>query len=70
MMRTQIAVDDDLIAEAMSATGLPSKEAIVDEALRLLVQRHHRLRALADMEGQGWDGDLDAMREGRTDPSR
>lgn len=64
-MRSQIAVDDDLMVEAMSATGALSKEDIVEQALRLLVQRHHRLRALANMEGQGWDGDLDAMREGR-----
>ena len=66
-MRSQIAVDDGLMAEAMSAAGLPSKEDVIEEALRLLVQRHQRLRALANMEGQGWDGDLDAMREGRAD---
>jgi len=64
-MRTNIDIDDDLIAEAMAATGLATKKATVEEALRRLVRRHQRLDALADMAGLGWDGDLDAMREGR-----
>jgi len=64
-MRTNIDIDDDLIAEAMAATGLQTKKATVEEALRRLVRRHQRLEALADMAGLGWDGDLDAMRDGR-----
>ena len=64
-MRTNIDIDDDLIAEAMAATGLATKKATVEEALRRLVRRHKRLDALSDMAGLGWDGDLDAMREGR-----
>lgn len=62
-MRTNIDIDDDLIAEAMAATGLATKKATVEEALRRLVRRHQRLDALADMAGLGWDGDLGAMRE-------
>lgn len=65
-MRTNIDIDDDLIAEAMAATGLTTKKATVEEALRRLVRRHQRLDALADMAGLGWDGDLAAMREERT----
>ena len=64
-MRTNIDIDDDLIAKAMAATGLSTKKATVEEALRRLVHRHERSSALADMAGLGWDGDLDAMREGR-----
>ena len=64
-MRTNIDIDDKLIAEAMAATGLATKKATVEEALRRLVRRHQRLDALVDMTGLGWDGDLDAMREGR-----
>lgn len=66
LVRTNIDIDDDLIAEAMAATGLATKKATVEEALRRLVRRHQRLDALADMAGLGWDGDLDATREGRT----
>ena len=64
-MRTNIDIDDALIAEAMAATGLATKKATVEEALRRLVRRHQRLGALADMAGLGWKGDLGAMRDGR-----
>ncbi len=64
-MRTNIEIDDGLIAEAMAATGLPTKKATVEEALRQMVRRHQQRQAVADMAGLGWDGDLDASREGR-----
>jgi Arc/MetJ family transcription regulator len=64
-MRTNIDIDDYLIAEAMAVTGLSTKKATVEEALRRLVQHHHRQNAVADMAGLGWEGDLDAMREER-----
>ena len=64
-MRTNIDIDDGLIAEAMAATGLATKKATVEEALRRLVRRHQRQAALSDMAGLGWEGDLAAMREGR-----
>lgn len=64
-MRTNIDLDDALLAEAMAATGLPTKKATVEEALRRLVRQHRQRSAIADMAGLGWDGDLDAMREGR-----
>lgn len=67
-MRTNIEIDDALIAEAMTATGLTTKKATVEEALRRVVERHRRQDAIAGMAGLGWDGDLDAMREGRPDP--
>ena len=64
-MRTNIEIEDELMAEAMVVTGLPTKKAAVEEALRRLVTRHHRRAALADMAGLGWEGDLNAVREGR-----
>ena len=64
-MRTNIEIDDHLIAEAMAATGLPTKKATVEQALRRLVERYRREQAIAEMAGLGWDGDLNAMREGR-----
>lgn len=42
-MRTNIDIDDTLLAEAMTLTGLSTKKATVEEALRRLV-RHHRQR--------------------------
>jgi Arc/MetJ family transcription regulator len=64
-MRTNIEINDALIEEAMAATGLPTKKATVEEALRSLVRRHRQKNAIANLAGLGWDGDLDEMREGR-----
>ena len=65
-MRTNIDIDDSLLTEAMAATGLTTKKATVEEALRRLVRQHHQKAAVADMAGLGWKGDLAAMREGRS----
>jgi Arc/MetJ family transcription regulator len=70
IMRTNIDIDNDLLSEAMAATGMATKKATVEEALRAIVARHRRMAALEDMAGLGWDGDLDAMRnDGTTAPS-
>ncbi len=64
-MRTNIVIDDQLIAAAMKATGLPTKKAVVEAGLRLLVQVQtqsgvRRLRGKVD-----WQGDLDELRTSR-----
>ena len=64
-MRTNIVIDDTLLAEEMAATGQTSKKATVEAALRRVVQLHRQKNAIEDMAGLGWEGDLDAMREGR-----
>ena len=65
-MRTNIDIDDALLAQAMEASGLKTKKATVEEALRRLVSERRQKNAIADMAGLGWDGDLDEMREDRT----
>ena len=37
-MRTNIEIDDELLSQAMTATGLATKRATVEEGLRLLVR--------------------------------
>ena len=37
-MRTNIDIDDELMAKAMAATGAPTKKAAVERSLQLLVQ--------------------------------
>jgi Arc/MetJ family transcription regulator len=64
-MRTNIDIDDDLVAEAMAVFGLKTKKAAVEEALRRALRQAARRRALKELKGIGWEGDLDAMREGR-----
>ena len=65
-MRTNIDIDDELLAAAMASTGLGTKRATVEEGLRLLVRVSKQAQALADIKGLGWDGDLDEMRQGRS----
>ena len=36
-MRTNIEIDDDLMAKAMAATNGPTKKAVVEQGLQLLV---------------------------------
>ncbi len=64
MGRTNLYLDEDLIAEAMRRYGLSSKRAAVDFALRRLVgDAMTRDEALA-MQGSGWDADLEELRAG------
>jgi len=64
-MRTNIEIDDKLMAQAMKLTGLPTKRAVVEEGLKLLVRVRKQTKALKALRGLGWDGDLDEMRQGR-----
>lgn len=63
-MRTNIEIDDALLKDAMEATGLTTKKATVEEALRRLLKDIELRQAIKDLRGLGWEGDLDEMREG------
>lgn len=65
-MRTNLEIDDDLLREAMAVTGQKTKRATVEEALRRVVHTARQRDALEELSGMGWNGDLDAMREGRS----
>ena len=49
-MRTTLALDDELLAEAISYTGIQEKSAVVREALKALIQRESA-RRLASLGG-------------------
>ena len=49
-MRTTLALDDDLLAEARAYTGLTEKSALVREALKALIERESA-RRLARLGG-------------------
>ena len=64
-MRTNIEIDDELMAEAQALSGAKTKRETVEEALQLLVQIR-RQDAVRDLRGLcDGDGDLDEMRTGR-----
>jgi len=64
-MRTNIDIDDQLLAEAKEATGKTTKKDIVEEALRRVVKNYQARKAITELRGMGWEGDLDKMRQGR-----
>jgi Arc/MetJ family transcription regulator len=64
-MRTSIEIDEVLLAQAMKATGLSSGRATIEAGLRMLLRIRKQTAALANLEGLGWEGDLDDMRRGR-----
>jgi Arc/MetJ family transcription regulator len=64
-MRTNIELDDELMRQAMKASGKSTKKAVVEEALRLVVQLKRQEGILKWFGKIEWEGDLDAMREGR-----
>lgn len=64
-VRTNIALDDELIDRAKRLTGLKTKRAVVDEALRTLVRLKEQ-EGIRELRGQlRWEGDLQEMRRGR-----
>lgn len=63
-MRTNIEADDRLVADAQAATGLTSMRSTIEEALKFVVRLARQKQAIEDLHGLGWEGDLDAMREG------
>lgn len=64
-MRTNIDIEDVLMAQALAATGLPTKRAAVEEGLRLLVKLK-RQEAVRGLRGTiDWQGDLDESRAAR-----
>lgn len=66
MARTNVDVDEELVQEAMRRYGLPSKRAAIDLALRRLVGEAMTRDEALEMEGTGWNGDLDELRASRS----
>lgn len=68
-MRTNIEIDDGLMAEAMKATGATTKRQAVETALRQVVRAKKQLEAIQGLRGIGWEGDLDEMRTDKVRPT-
>ena len=67
-MRTNIEIDEDLIAGVMRVFGCKTKRQAVDSALREVLQIRQQ-EALMELWGLGWDGDLDDMRTSKYIPA-
>lgn len=66
MHRTNIVLDEQLVQACLKLTGLKTRKALVDYALRELL-RHEEQAKLLKLKGKiKWEGDLDESREGRS----
>jgi Arc/MetJ family transcription regulator len=61
-MRTNIVIDDQLMDQAISLSGLETKKAVVEQALKLYVQLLQQA-AIRELRGKlNWEGSLEQMR--------
>ncbi|MCX7544362.1 type II toxin-antitoxin system VapB family antitoxin [Marinicella gelatinilytica] len=64
-MRTNIIIDDKLMAEVIKATGYRTKKEAVEQGLKLLLLRSKQ-QEIRKLRGRvKWEGDLDEMRSNR-----
>lgn len=64
-MRTNIELNDELVNQGFSLTGLKTKKDLVNFALSELVRRKNQKKILQLKGNVDWDGDLDQMRQSR-----
>lgn len=55
MSRTNIDIDDELMAETMKATGQKTKKAAIEESMRRTVRNEELRQAIERLRGIGWD---------------
>jgi Arc/MetJ family transcription regulator len=64
-MRTNIVIDDELMSDAMKATGLSTKRETVELGLRTLLRLQQQEAVRAFRGKLRWEGDLAASRADR-----
>jgi len=64
-VRTNIEIDEELMAAAQKASGQPTKRATVEEALRLMIKLREQKAVDAAFGKYRWRGDLARSRKGR-----
>ena len=64
-MRASVNIDDSLLSEAMKISGLNTKTAVLNMALREYLRKNN-LKKILKYRGENiWEGDLDEMRKSR-----
>ncbi|KEF41010.1 MAG: hypothetical protein ER33_13980 [Cyanobium sp. CACIAM 14] len=64
-MRTNIVIDDQLMRDAMQASGARTKREAVEIGLRTLVKLEQQKRIKAFRGRLSWEGDLESQRQGQ-----
>ena len=65
MKRTNVVLDDNLVEDCIKATGIKTRKALIDHALKELLRHENQIKIL-DLKGNiNWEGDLDEWRQDR-----
>jgi Arc/MetJ family transcription regulator len=62
-VRTNIVIDEKLMAEALRLTGTSTKRRVVEDSLRLMIRLKKQEKIRAARGKLMWKGDLDSMRK-------
>jgi Arc/MetJ family transcription regulator len=63
MGRTNVVLDEKLVERVKKLYGISTTRAALDFALRAILPSDDP-RDMLDLEGRGWDADLDELRSG------
>jgi len=63
--RTNVVLDEELVEAGLQITGIRSRRALIDHALRELLRRESQKRILELKGTVHWEGDLSTMRRER-----
>jgi Arc/MetJ family transcription regulator len=67
-MRTNIVLDDELVAKALLCANVKTKRELIDLALREFLENHKPRRDIRELRGKGMldpNYDYSAVRQGR-----
>jgi len=65
MKRTNVVLDDNLVQDCIKATGIKTRKALIDHALKELLRHENQIKIL-DLKGNiNWEGNLDELRQDR-----
>ena len=65
MKRTNVVLDDKLMDDCLKATGIKTRRALIEHALRELL-RHESQSKILELKGKvHWEGNLNEWRQGR-----
>ena len=65
MARTNVVLDDKLVAQCQAVTGISTRRSLIDHALQELL-RHERQKEVLALKGHiAWQGALNTWRKGR-----
>ncbi len=65
MKRTNVVLDDNLVEDCIKATGIKTRKAIIDHALRELLRHENQIKILELKGNINWEGNLDKWRQDR-----